>query len=103
MKLFIDNKLPAPEGWTLVTNYEDAITTVMMESVTAISFAHDLGAGATGTDIAKFIEHAANDHTLPPITWGVHRANPAGRAEIIWAMMGADRAWNPPTPAPVAE
>jgi hypothetical protein len=94
MKLWIDDKRPAPKDFSLVArNAKQAMEFLHTCPVTFISFDHDLGDGLDGIAVAKYIEACAESGGLPEIEWKVHSANPVGRANIKAAMESAERFW----------
>lgn len=98
IKIWLDDVRPAPSHeWVICTTAEQAIGLINMGSVTFISFDHDLGEGATGYDVAKYIEEEAVYGNLEPIGYEIHSSNPVGRKNIWMAMNNAWRYWDPPT------
>jgi hypothetical protein len=102
VRLWLDDQLDdpvtperhTPPGWTGVKTTFAACRALARGPVDHISFDHDLGEGrGSGYIVARFIEHRAFLRTLPPLTWDVHSANPAGRANIVRAMEQAERFW----------
>ena len=101
MKIWLDDKRPMPEGYTLWAKTADAAIHVIAITlslvpryVEKISFDHDLGEGKTGYDVATYIEYLAFKGLIPQIEWEIHTDNPAGRKRIRLAMQSADRFWN---------
>lgn len=86
MKLYVDDtRMPKSEGWTVVTNYHDAIFTLLCfwDSITELSLDHDLGSKETGYDLAKWIEERIEVRGYKPIPkMFSHSANSAGRKNI---------------------
>jgi len=80
--------------WLWLKTAEEAIDLIAGGTVCEISFDHDLGEGANGYQVAKFIEEGAYFGTLTPIKWAVHSANPVGAAKIKRAMQQADIYWH---------
>lgn len=93
MYIWLDDVRSAPDGWTHIQTIEAVIDILKTGVVTAISFDHDLGYEKTGYDLAKWIEVAAFNDTLPRLEWAVHSANPVGRTNIQTAMNNANRYW----------
>lgn len=65
-------------------------------TIESISFDHDLGETAAGTDgyaVAAWIEYLAAHNEMGRIQWYVHSANSVGRERITAAMKGAERFW----------
>jgi len=104
MKIWLDDvRTPPDDGWEWVTDAYGCINLLIFNSVSHISFDHDLGEidvgkypSNTGYSVAKFIEEMANDKEchFPPITWDIHSQNPVGRKNIEMAMKSAERFWN---------
>ena len=79
-KLFLDDVRPAPDdSWTIVRSYDDFVAYISRYGVPdLISFDHDLGAGKSGYDCAKWLME--NGYCLK--MWRVHSMNPVGRDNI---------------------
>lgn len=86
MKLYVDDKrTPKAWGWTVVTNYVDAVKTlrIFWDEIEELSLDHDLGEDKSGYDIAKVIEFEIEVMERRPIpVMRCHSANPAGRKNI---------------------
>lgn len=83
IKLFLDDVRPAPEGWMLVTNVEDAKLVLKKYIVTHLSLDHDLGENVqTGYDLVKWIEERYFVHDIKPPEMKIHSANPVGRQNM---------------------
>lgn len=95
MKLWLDDKRGAPEGWVRVWSYSQCIRilTLNPHKIDAISFDYDLGDDKTGYDVACWIEEKAATGTFLRIKWDIHSANPVGRENIERAMRSAERFW----------
>jgi hypothetical protein len=94
--LWLDDVRPCPSHFSLLAKTaKQAIHFISSGWVSLISFDHDLGPeeAGTGYDVAKFIEKAAHEGTLNPISWEIHSANPVGRQNIEAAMLAAERYW----------
>jgi len=94
MKLWIDDIRIAPNDWHWVKTSEEAIAAFIYNTITEVSFDHDLGGEDTGYKVAEYIEFAAQFGFQPRIKWQVHSANPVGRKRIAAAMNSAERFWN---------
>jgi hypothetical protein len=44
--------------------------------------------------VAKWIEEAAFNKQIPPLSWRVHSFNPKGKSNMIAALQSADRFWS---------
>ena len=88
MKLFLDDRRDAPEGWTLVRDPEEVIRLLLSETVEEASLDHDLGRGVmTGYDVLRVLEdevYRVMDFKVPKIR--VHSSNPSGRARMELAV-----------------
>src|SRR5664279_171391 len=71
-----------------------AINRLKSGNVRSISFDHDLGTGASGYDVAKWIEERSFSGELPRIAWTVHSMNVRGAKAIRAAMLNANRFWH---------
>lgn len=81
MKVFLDDKRPCPEGWTLVRWPEEAIALLQTGEVTDISLDHDLGDDdhGTGNDVVLWVEEQVVLHGFKPPKMSVHSDNWAKR------------------------
>jgi hypothetical protein len=94
MRLYLDDLRPLPDDFDrLARTAGEAIDLLRAGRVTFLSFDHDLGTEETGYTVAKWIEQAAFEGTLPPLRWAIHTANPVGRRNIEAAMRNAERYW----------
>jgi hypothetical protein len=77
MKLWLDDKRQAPEGWVLVMTVDGAIALIAGEGQpTHASLDHDLGWNAPGGDGDKLTDWMAENDTWPSDGIRVHSANP---------------------------
>lgn len=103
MKLFLDDVREAPEGWTRVVTFAQAITALSYHTVTEASLDHDLGwcgqcatdstcqcrCHFTGYDVICWME----ENNVWPINGvRVHSSNPVGRKRM---QVVIDRHYNP--------
>ncbi len=81
MKVFLDDKRPCPEGWTLVRWPEEAIALLLTGEVTEISLDHDLGDDdrGTGNDVVLWVEVQVVLYGFVPPKMFVHSDNWAKR------------------------
>lgn len=102
MHVYLDDLRVTPPGFdTRVFTYAQAVEVLSTKLVKHISLDHDLDAEGnlelsqvgTGYDVARWIEEAAYNGTLPQLTWAVHSQNPPGAARIRQAMENATRYW----------
>jgi hypothetical protein len=92
MRVWLDDERPMPQDYDLhVKTAEEAIQLLEQGQVTHISLDHDLGQETTGYTVASWIERAAFEGTLRPLTVFVHTANPSGRRNILAALSSASR------------
>lgn len=84
MKIFLDDKRPAPDGWKRVNWPEEAIELLKTGKVTEISIDHDLGDDERGTgyDVILWIEEAVATRGYRPPIIHVHSANPSARRKM---------------------
>lgn len=93
MRVYLDDRRTAPEGWTLVKTAEEAIRLLESETVEAISLDHDLGTEKTGYDVLVRIEKILFDEQIdfrvPEIF--LHTANSPGRDRMLLAIQSIAR------------
>jgi hypothetical protein len=85
VKIWLDDKRPAPAGWILCKDPEDALLMLNLLEVEEMSLDHDLaywnseGREITGYDVLNTIEQwaASGKAYLVPKVLRVHSANPA--------------------------
>lgn len=101
MKLWIDDVRPAPEGWTWVKSFDEAVETFQANAVSDASFDHDLGfvlpEANCNFDVDLIVADKPYDGNLPtgydlikwvvendkwPETCAVHSMNPTGFRNI---------------------
>ena len=92
-KLFLDDeRTPRNDGWKIARTYEEAITLIAKRGMPQhIAFDHDLGAGKTGMDFAKWLVEALLDGKLKipdGFTFSVHSDNPNGADNIRGLLAG---------------
>lgn len=96
MKIWLDDERDMPQRFDRhVYTAAAAVELLKTGEVTLISLDHDLGEpeAGTGYDVAKYIEKAAFDRTLPRLEWELHTSNPAGRRRMAAAMTNATEFW----------
>lgn len=100
MKVWLDDKRPAPNGWRRCKTPDDAIFLLDTKKVTEISLDHDLALkgkkgysdGATGYDVLTWIERrVAVDWSFPVPVMHVHSDNPAARDRMFAAIASIHR------------
>ncbi len=82
MKIFLDDIREAPEGWTRVHTYEEAIEGLKTGKVEQISLDNDLGTEKEGYDVAKWIEQQTFETNFRPPKIRVHSSNPVAVQNI---------------------
>jgi hypothetical protein len=81
VKVWLDDRREAPEGWVHVRTPEEAIELLRGGEVEEISLDHDLGLDAgererTGYDVLLWLEaHVAAGRARPPAVMTVHSGN----------------------------
>lgn len=95
MRLYLDDVRPTPSGWARAYTPDQAIAILRTGKVTDISFDHDLGLPEpeNGHKVALWIEEAAFNGQINPLSWSVHSSNGPGRQNITNAMKSAERFW----------
>lgn len=109
LNIYLDDvRTPTVEGWTVVRNYEEFVSTIMyhgLENIETISLDHDLGDGAmteyytnvrnnyrldyeniqekTGYDCCKWLVNESINKNIPLPKIFVHSANPIGSANMM--------------------
>lgn len=94
MKLWVDDvRTPPDESWQWASDAENALYLLRMFHVEELSLDHDLGDGASGYDIIKWIEKRFHEESVPPPASIVtHSANPVGVENIERAVKALHRA-----------
>ncbi len=100
MKLWLDDARPAPAGWTLARNFEEAVSSLAQGTAVEASLDYDLYLVAapalpsgiavatvnnhakTGLDVALWIEEAIIDGRIPALSLRCHSTNPEGHRLI---------------------
>ena len=96
IKIWLDDVRPMPNGFTHhCKTAQEAIDLLKTNNVIHISFDHDLGDvdELSGYTVACYIEFAAYEKRIHPLTWEIHSANPIGRQRIQYSMQHADSFW----------
>lgn len=109
INIYLDDvRTPTEEGWTVVRNYEEFVSTIMyhgLENIQTISLDHDLGDSAmveyynnvkdnytldysnitekTGYDCCKWLVNESMDKNIPLPQIYVHSANPIGSHNMM--------------------
>lgn len=88
MKLWIDDVRPAPNGWKHVKTASEAISCIESENtITHISFDHDLGEGnGSGYEVVCVVEERIYNGMMKMPEMCVHSANPVGATRIQQAI-----------------
>ena len=101
MKLWLDDERPAPEGWVLAKNLEEAKRLMATGEVSEASLDHDLGLRKIGTKTVQlpngeteeqdvtleengtqFVDWMINTNHWPKTKPRVHSMNPVGAARM---------------------
>lgn len=106
LKIWLDDKRPAPEGWMAENDVRLALHFIKNSAVEEISLDHDLGDENeyTGYDVLKKIEQWLAERYITPSCVPIiriHTANPVGRQNMLAALESIQRliaAWEPLTP-----
>lgn len=88
IKLWVDDKRPAPQGWIWVKTSDEAkgFIQVNHKDITYMSLDHDLaGDYWTGYDLLKWI---AQNGYMPTQRMNIHTMNPVGRQNMIGLLTG---------------
>jgi hypothetical protein len=94
VRVYLDDLRPMPSGFDVVVRTcEEALALLQTGRVTFLSLDHDLGTEDTGYTVAKWIERAAFEGTLPALGWAIHSTNPVGRRNMEAALRNAERYW----------
>lgn len=92
VRLWIDDLRPVPEGWICARDAAQArflFEAAQAEGFTIVevSFDHDLGLGASGYDVATWLEERVAYGQMPaPAKLGVHSANSVG-VKRLWQVI----------------
>lgn len=67
MKLYVDDKRPCPEGWTLAPTFDEALGALASASVTHVDLDWNLGQGRerTGLALLLWLESAVRSGRVP--------------------------------------
>jgi hypothetical protein len=99
MRVYLDDLRPLPSDFdVLARSSAEALDLLRGGRVRFLSLDHDLGGEDTGYLVARWIEQAAFEGTLPPLGWAIHSANPVGRRNMEMALRRAERYWQQPRP-----
>lgn len=100
MRLWIDDARPAPPGWTLAQNFEEAVVLLAQGTAVEASLDYDLylvaedalpsgialarvdNQAKTGLDVALWIEDAVTNGRIPALALRCHSTNPDGHRLI---------------------
>ena len=95
MKIYLDNRRPAPPGWTAVRTLADARRHLETTAVERISLDHDLDDGETGLQLLEWMKDTGHWPRFAP---KVHSGNIEGAIamkKFVSAYCG-----RPPAPKP---
>jgi len=79
MNLWLDDKRPPPEGWTLARTYVEAITLLHTGWVVRASLDYDLIPPDKGIDVVNWM---IQNQIWPKEKPAIHSANPIGAARM---------------------
>jgi hypothetical protein len=84
MRVFVDDQRPAPPGWTLARNVDEAIALLRNENVEELSLDYDLGdpCFGTGSDVLDWLERALSEHRTSLPRLHAHSGSPIGRRRL---------------------
>ena len=84
MKVFLEDRRRAPDGWRQVRWPQEAIELLAGGQVTHLSLDHDLGDDehGTGYDVILWLEEAVATRGFHPPEVVVHSANSSARAKM---------------------
>lgn len=95
MKVYLDDQRPAPNGWTLARNADEAIALLRKGTVTELSLDYDLGDPyfGTGLDVLDWLERALAERrvTLPRLT--AHSGSMVGRRRLETSIALLEERW----------
>jgi len=98
MKLWVDAKRPAPEGWVWVKTAKEAIKILSEGKVKELALDHDLGLGAgNGYQVICWLEEVVLTgfylvaYGKCPPTIKCHSQNPVGKIRIEAAIRSIDK------------
>lgn len=93
MKVFLDDKRSAPDGWRQVRWPEEAIALLESGGVEELSLDHDLGDDqhGTGYDVLLWLEEAVAMRGFIPPQVRVHSANVSARQKMEAAISTIQR------------
>ena len=89
MKVYLDSKLPAPEGWVSCGLLNEGLEHLKTRKVTHLSLDPDMGDDRTGTgyDALLWIESAVVQGNFHPPVITVHAVNPVHVASKMKRMI----------------
>jgi hypothetical protein len=84
MRLYLDDRRPAPPGWTLARSVDEAVRYLRQGTVTDLSLDYDLGDPhfGTGMDVLDWLEDAVAKGTLRLPNLSAHSGLPLGRQRL---------------------
>ena len=89
MKVYLDDKREAPEGWTQTYSAQATIWFLKSRAVTHLSLDHDLGdekVVGTGYDVLLWLEEQVLMHGFTPPKITVHTSNEGARPRMEQAV-----------------
>lgn len=93
IKVWLDDRRPAPPGWIHVYWPDEAIVLLDQGNVAEISLDHDLGDGERGTgyDVILWIEEAVATQGFVPPRMYVHSDNAPARQKMLRGIESIER------------
>lgn len=88
MRLYLDNQRPAPAGWTLARNLDEAKKLLEHGGVDRLSLDYDLDRPETGMMLLEWMKSTGHWPRYQPT---VHSTNPEGAADMR-AFIAGERA-----------
>ncbi|MGC4063201.1 MAG: hypothetical protein QM784_00835 [Polyangiaceae bacterium] len=84
MRVFVDDQRPAPSGWTLARNADEAIAMLRRGNVEELSLDYDLGdpSFGTGSDVLDWLELALAENRTSLPRLHAHSGSPLGRRRL---------------------
>lgn len=92
MKIYLDDKRKAPEGWTRTNTVKETIDLLRSREAIALSLDHDLGTRSNGNDVLLWLEEQVALHNfIPPDEILIHSANAGAKPKMLAAIASIKR------------
>lgn len=82
MKIWLDDEISAPKGWTWVRTTSQMIDMISSGDVTTIDLDYHLSTSKTGMDVLDWLEQRLENGILPPETILIHTGDTFARARM---------------------